>query len=39
MLKQNVSYPEIAGIESSSGVPLTGQSQVATLNERSRIPH
>ena len=39
MLRQNVGYPEIARIESSSGVPLTGKSQVATLNERSRIQH
>jgi len=37
MLKQNVGYPEIAHIESSSRVPLTGSSQVETLNERSRI--
>jgi transposase len=37
MLRQNVGYPEIARIESSSGVPLTGKSQVVTLNERSRI--
>jgi transposase len=37
MLRQNVGYPEIARIESSSGVPLTGASQVVTLNERSRI--
>jgi transposase len=39
MLKQNVGYPEIAHIESSSRVPLTGRCQVATLNERSRIQH
>lgn len=39
MLRQNVGYPEIARIESSSGVPLTGKCQVATLNERSRIQH
>lgn len=39
MLRQNVGYPEIARIESSSGVPLTGASQVAMLNERSRIQH
>ena len=38
MMRQNVGYPEIARIESSSGMPLTGASQVATLNERSRIP-
>jgi transposase len=37
MLKQNVGYPEIARIESSPRVPLTGRNQVATLNERSRI--
>lgn len=39
MLRQNVGYPEIARIESSSRVPLTGSSQVVTLNERSRIQH
>lgn len=39
MLRQNVSYPEIARIESNSGVPLTGKSQVAMLNECSRIQH
>ena len=37
MLRQNVGYPEIVHIESSSRVPLTGRCQVATLNERSRI--
>jgi transposase len=52
MMRQNVGYPEIARIESSPRVPLTGkfgvpgkrpllagvnQSQVVTLNERSRI--
>jgi len=37
MLRQNVGYPEIALIESSSRVPLTGGSHVATLNEHSRI--
>ncbi len=37
MMRQNVGYPEIARIESSSRVPLTGTSQVVTLNERSRI--
>ena len=37
MMKQNVGYPEIALIESSSRVPLTGTQQVVTLNERSRI--
>ena len=37
MLRQNVSYPEIVRVESSSGVPLTGRGQVETLNERSRI--
>lgn len=37
MLKQNVGYPEIAHIESSSGVPLRGQGHLATLSERSRI--
>lgn len=39
MLRQNLGYPEIARIESSSRVPLTGSSQVVTLNERSRIQH
>lgn len=37
MLRQNVGYPEIAHIESSSRVPLRGTSHLATLNERSRI--
>jgi transposase len=37
MLKQNVGYPEIARIESSSGVPLTGANHAETLIERSRI--
>lgn len=37
MLRQNISYPEIAHIESSSRVPLIGTKQVVTLNERSRI--
>ena len=37
MLKQNVGYPEIAHIESSSRVPLRGESHLATVNERSRI--
>ena len=36
MLRQNVAYPEIAHIESSSRVALTGLRQVAMLNERSR---
>ena len=36
MLRQNVGYPEIARIESSSRVPLTGGSHVVTLNEPSR---
>ena len=39
MLKQNVGYPEIAHIESSSRVPLRGESHLATLNEPSRIQH
>ena len=39
MLKQNVGYPEIARIESSSGVPLAGTKNAAMLNERSRTPH
>ncbi len=37
MLRRNVGYPEIAHIESSSRVPLTGTNEVVTLNERSRI--
>jgi hypothetical protein len=37
MLRQNVGYPEIALIESSPRVALTGGSHVVTLNERSRI--
>ena len=37
MLKQNIAYPEIVHIESSSRVPLTGRCQVAMLNEHSRI--
>jgi len=37
MMRQKVGYPEIAHIESSSGVPLTGTKEVVTLNERSRI--
>lgn len=37
MLKQNVGYPEIARIESSSRVALRGKSHLATLNEHSRI--
>ena len=37
MMRQNVGYPEIARIEGSSRVALTGSSQVVTLNERSRI--
>jgi hypothetical protein len=36
MLRQNVGYPEIALIESSSRVPLRGESHLVTLNERSR---
>lgn len=36
MLRQNVGYPEIARIESSSRVPLAGTEKAATLNERSR---
>jgi transposase len=36
MLKQNVGYPEIAHIESSSRVPLAGPMQTETLIERSR---
>jgi transposase len=37
MLRQNVGYPEIALIESSPRVALTGRCQVVTLNEHSRI--
>ena len=37
MMRQNVGYPEIARIESSPRVALTGKCQVVTLNERSRI--
>lgn len=36
MLKQNVGYPEIARIESSSRVPLVGSRQTDELIERSR---
>ena len=39
MLRQNVGYPEIAHIESSSRVPLRGENHLAELNERSRIQH
>jgi len=39
MMRQNVGYPEIALVESSSRVPLRGGSHLATLNERSRIQH
>ena len=37
MMRQNVGYPEIALIESSSRVPLRGESHLVTLNELSRI--
>jgi transposase len=37
MLRQNVGYPEIARIESSSGVPLVGPRHTDGLIERSRI--
>jgi transposase len=37
MLRQNVGYPEIAFIESSSRVPLAGKSHAEGLIERSRI--
>lgn len=37
MLRQNVGYPEIALIESSSRVPLRDDCHLATLNEHSRI--
>ena len=37
MLRQNVGYPEIALIESSSRVPLVGLRQTEGLIERSRI--
>jgi transposase len=36
MLRQNVGYPEIAHIESSSRVPLAGQGHAEGLIERSR---
>lgn len=39
MLRQNVGYPEIARIESSSGVPLVGQNHTDGLIERSRTRH
>lgn len=39
MLKQNVGYPEIALIESSSRVPLAGTNKAAKLIERSRTRH
>jgi transposase len=39
MLKQNVGYPEIARIESSSRVPLIGSGQIEGLIERSRTRH
>ena len=39
MLRQNVGYPEIAHIESSSRVPLAGNTAAAMLNERSRTRH
>lgn len=37
MLRQNVGYPEIAHIESSSRVPLAGGNHAEGLIERSRI--
>ena len=37
MLRQNAGYPEIAPIESSSGVALAGNKQAVELIERSRI--
>ncbi|MBV8437562.1 MAG: hypothetical protein JOY95_08635 [Silvibacterium sp.] len=37
MLRQNVAYPEIAHIESSSRVPLAGSQQAEELIERSRL--
>ena len=39
MLRQNVGYPEIARIESSSGCPLAGNRHTDDLIERSRTPH
>jgi transposase len=39
MMRQNVGYPEIARIESSSRVPLIGNSQIDGLVERSRTRH
>jgi transposase len=38
MLRTETSSQQAAHIESSSGVPLIGASQIATLIERSRIP-
>ena len=37
MLRQNVGYPEIAHIESSSRVPLAGENHAEELIGRSRI--
>lgn len=37
MLRTETSSQKVAHIESSSGVPLIGASQIETLNERSRI--
>jgi transposase len=39
MLRNNVGYPEIAHIESSSRVPLAGSRRAERLIERSRIRH
>lgn len=39
MLRQNVGYPEIAHIESSSRVPLIGSGPIDGLVERSRTRH
>ena len=38
MMRQQVGYPEIAHIESSSGVALAGNRHTDDLIERSRIP-
>ena len=38
MLRQNVGYPEIAHIESSSRVPLAGSKQAEGLIERFSHP-
>ncbi len=39
MLRRNVGYPEIAHIESSSRVPLTGTNEVVTLSRIVEAQH